>query len=83
MVSEGASSSKITPDADKDEAILEPTFQYFSFEFSEENLSMMQQHAINQLSHISKKRVHNTFSKPIIKPWEEISYNKHTTRTWI
>jgi hypothetical protein len=41
--------NKITPDADKDEVIHETTFQEFSFEFSEENLSMLQQHAINPL----------------------------------
>jgi hypothetical protein len=65
--------SKTTPDADKDEAIFEPTFQEFSFEFSEENLSMMQQHAVNQLPQISKQQVQNTLSKPIIRPWEETS----------
>jgi hypothetical protein len=71
--------SKTTPDVDEDEAIHEPTFQEFSFEFSEENLSMMQQHAVNPLPRISKKRVQNTLSKPIIKPWEEIIYNKKRT----
>jgi hypothetical protein len=40
---------------------------------------MMQQHAVNQLSQMSKQQVHNTLSKPIIRPWEEISYNKHRT----
>jgi hypothetical protein len=35
---------KTTPDADEDEAIFEPTFQEFSFDFNEKNLSMMQQH---------------------------------------
>jgi hypothetical protein len=64
--------SKTTPDADKDEAIHEPTFQEFSFEFSEENLSMMQQHIVNPLPQISKQSGSNTLSKPIIRPWEEI-----------
>jgi hypothetical protein len=41
--------------ADKDEAIHEPTFQEFYFEFSEENLSIMQQHVVNKLPHISKQ----------------------------
>jgi hypothetical protein len=42
--------SNTTLDVDEDEAIFEPSFQEFSFEFSEENLSMMQQHVVNQLS---------------------------------
>jgi hypothetical protein len=71
--------NKTTPDVDEDEAIFEPSFQEFSFEFSEENLSMMQQHAVNQLSQMSKKQVENTLSKPIIRPWEEIIYNKNRT----
>jgi hypothetical protein len=33
--------SKTITDADEDEAIFEPSFQEFSFEFSEENLSMI------------------------------------------
>ena len=33
--------SKTTPNAEKDGVIFEPTFQEFSFEFSEENISMM------------------------------------------
>jgi hypothetical protein len=41
--------NKTTPNADKDEAILEPTLQEFSFEFNEENLSMLQQHVVNPL----------------------------------
>jgi hypothetical protein len=64
----------------ENEGIFEPTFQEFYFEFSEENLSMMQQHAINQLSRISKKQVQNTLSKPITRPWEEINYNKNRIR---
>jgi hypothetical protein len=71
--------SKTIPDADKDESIHEPTFQEFSFEFSEENLSMLQQHAVNPLPQISKQQVQNTLSKPIIRPWEEIIYNKNRT----
>jgi hypothetical protein len=70
---------KTTPYADKDKAILGPTFQEFSFEFSEENLSMLQQHAVNQLSQISKQQVENTLSKPIIRPWEEIIWNNNRT----
>jgi hypothetical protein len=42
---------KTTPNANEDGAIHAPTFQ----EFNEENLSMIQQHAINQLSQMSKK----------------------------
>jgi hypothetical protein len=72
--------NKTTPEADEDESIHEPTFQEFSFEFSEENLSMIQQHAVNQLPHISKQQVQNTLSKPIIRPWEEIIYKKNRTR---
>jgi hypothetical protein len=71
--------SKTTPDADEDEAIHEPTFQEFSFDFSEENLSIMQQHIVNPLPLISKQQVQNTLSKPIIRPWEEIIYNKNRT----
>jgi hypothetical protein len=37
---------------DEDESIHEPTFQEFSFDFSEINLSMMQQHIVNPLPHI-------------------------------
>ena len=36
--------------SDKVESIHEPTFQEFSCDFSKENLSMLQQHAINPLS---------------------------------
>jgi hypothetical protein len=36
--------NKTTSDADKDDAILEPTFQEFSFEFNEEKISTMHQH---------------------------------------
>jgi hypothetical protein len=71
--------SKKNQDADKDEYIHEPTFQEFSFDFNEENLSILQQHAVNQLSRISKQHVQNTLSKPIIIPWEEIIYNKNRT----
>jgi hypothetical protein len=28
---------------------------------------------------MSKQQVQNTLSKPIIRPWEEISYNKNKT----
>jgi hypothetical protein len=69
--------NKTTLEEDKDEAIREPTFQEFSFEFSEENLSMLQQHIVNPLPQFSKKQVQNTLSNPIIKPWEEIIYNKN------
>jgi hypothetical protein len=69
--------NKTTPYVDKNEVIHEPTFQEFSFEFSEENLSIMQQHAVNQFSQMSKQQVQNTISKPIIRPWEEIKYNKN------
>jgi hypothetical protein len=41
--------NKTTSDADKNDAILEPTFQEFSFEFNEENFSMMHQHVVNPL----------------------------------
>jgi hypothetical protein len=41
--------SKTTPDENEDEASFEPTFQEFSFDFSEENLSIMQQHIVNPL----------------------------------
>jgi hypothetical protein len=71
--------TKITPDANEDEAIHEPTFQKFSFDFNEENISIMQQHIVNPLPQISKKHVQNTLSKPIIRPWEEIIYNKNRT----
>jgi hypothetical protein len=71
--------NKTTVDEDEDEAIVEPTFQNFSFDFNEENISMMQQHAINQISHISKQHVENTLSNFIIRPWEEIRYNKNRT----
>jgi hypothetical protein len=40
---------------DEDESIHEPTFQEFSFEFSEENISIMKQHAVNTLPQISKQ----------------------------
>ena len=56
--------------SDEVESIHEPTIQEFSFDFSEENLSMLQQHAVNPLPWISKKQVQNTLSKPIIRPWE-------------
>jgi hypothetical protein len=64
----------------KYKAIFEPTFQEFSFDFNEENISMIQQHAVNPLPQISMQQVHNTLSKPIIRPWEEISYKKNRTR---
>ena len=35
--------------SDEVESIHEPTFQEFSFDFNEENLSMLQQHAVNLL----------------------------------
>jgi hypothetical protein len=41
---------------------------------------MIHQHVVNPLPRISKKQVHNTLSKPIIRPWEEIIYNKNRTR---
>jgi hypothetical protein len=47
--------NKTTSDAGKDDAILEPTFQEFSFEFNEEKFSMMHQHAVNPLPRISKQ----------------------------
>jgi hypothetical protein len=47
--------NKTTSDEDKDNAILEPTFQEFSFDFNEENFSMMHQHAVNPLPRISKQ----------------------------
>jgi hypothetical protein len=68
--------SKTTPDANKDEAIHEPTFQEFSFDFSEENLSMLQQHVVNQLPRISKQQVQNNLSKPII----DLGKKSFTTR---
>jgi hypothetical protein len=37
------------------EVILEPEFQKFSFDFSEENLSMLQQHVVNPLPRVSKQ----------------------------
>jgi hypothetical protein len=40
--------------SDEVEYIHEPTFQEFSFDFSKENLSMLQQHAVNPLPRISK-----------------------------
>jgi hypothetical protein len=40
---------------------------------------MMHQHAVNPLPQISKQQVQNTLSKPIIRPWEEIIYNKNRT----
>jgi hypothetical protein len=40
---------------------------------------MMQQHAMNQISQMSKQQVQNTLSKPIIILWEEIN-NKHRAR---
>jgi len=61
--------SKTTPDANEYATIHEPTFQEFSFEFSEENLSIMQQHIVNPLPLISKKQVQNIVSQPIIRPW--------------
>jgi hypothetical protein len=62
--------SKTTLDADEDESILEPTFQEFYFDINEENLYVMHQHAVNQLSQMSKKHVQNTLSKPIARDWE-------------
>ena len=41
--------------SDEVESIHEPIFQEFSFYFSEENLSMLQKHVVNQLPQISKK----------------------------
>ena len=64
--------NKTSSDADKDDAILEPTFQEFSFEFNEENFLMMHQHAVNPLPQISKQQVQNALLKPIIRPWKEI-----------
>ena len=52
--------------SNEDEAIYEPTIQTFSFEFNEENISMMQQYATYQTSHTSKQSMQNTLSKPII-----------------
>jgi hypothetical protein len=49
--------NKTIVDADKDENIHEPTFQEFSFDFSKENLSILQQHAVNTLPRISKQKV--------------------------
>jgi hypothetical protein len=72
--------NKKTPYAYKDATIYEPTFQEFSFKFSEENLSMMQQHTINPLPLISKQQFQNTLFNPIIRPWEEINYNKNRER---
>jgi hypothetical protein len=75
-VKEQHSDTTLESVSDEVESIHEPTFQ-FSFDFSKENLSMMHQHAINPLPWISKKQVQNTLSKPIIRPWEEIIYNKN------
>ena len=57
----------------------EPTVQAFSFEFNEENISMVQQHAGNEIPIISKQQLHNNLSKTIIITWEEIINNKHRT----
>jgi hypothetical protein len=65
--------------SDEVESIHEPTFQEFSFDFIEENLSMLQQHAVNPLPQILKQQVQNTLSKTIIRPWEEIIYNNKKT----
>ena len=62
---------------DEFESIHEPTFQEFPSDFSEENFSMMHQRAVNPLPQISKQWVKNTLSKPIIRHWEEIIYNKN------
>jgi hypothetical protein len=47
--------NKTIEDTYKDESLHEPTFQEFSFDFGEENLSMMQQHAVNPLPQILKQ----------------------------
>jgi hypothetical protein len=49
---------------DEDEAIHEPTFKKKTLEFSEENLSLMQQHAVNQLSKMSNQQFKILFSSP-------------------
>ena len=79
-VQEKHSDTTLEAVSNENEGIFEPTFQEFSFEFSEKNLSIMQQHIVNQLLQMSKKHVENTFSKSIIRPWEEINYNKNITR---
>ena len=61
---------------DEDEGIHEPTVHAFSFKFNEENISKIQQHAKNQPQMMSKKQLRNDLYKPIIRPWEEIRYNK-------
>jgi hypothetical protein len=72
--------SKTTSDLDEDEANHEPTFQKSSFDFNEKNLSIMQLHIVNPLPRISMQQVQNNLSKPIIRPWEEIIYNKNRAR---
>ena len=67
--------------SNEDEAIYGPKFKAFYFDFNEENISMVQQHAENQLPIISKQQLQNDLSKPIIRPWGEIINNKH--RTWL
>ena len=61
---------------DEDEGIHEPTIHVFSFEFNKENISKIQQHAENQPQMMSKQQIRNDLSKPIIRPWEEIRYNR-------
>ena len=55
---------------DEDEGIHEPTVHAFSFEFNEENISKIQQHAENKPQMMSKKQLRNDLSNPIIRPWE-------------
>ena len=55
---------------DEDEGIHEPTIHVFSFEFNEENISKIQQHAENKPQMMSKKQLRNDLSNPIIRPWE-------------
>ena len=61
---------------DEDEGIYETIAHAFSFEFNEENISKIQQLAKNQSQMMSKQRLHKDLSKPIIRPWEEIRYNR-------
>ena len=50
--------------SNEDESIYEPIGQAFSFQFNEENISMMQQYAVNQISQTSKQSMQNSLSKP-------------------
>ena len=65
--------------SNEDESIYGPKFKAFSFYFNEESISMVQQHAENQLPIISKQQLPNDLSKPNIRRWEEIINNKHRT----